>query len=92
MDRAEGFVIAGEARQVWEGYLVPHRIEVVVDALFALPDEDVNERLVETHGGKRAWVAHGNVVGSLFMIRGYKDRVGRWTGVDVVVPVWPPGR
>jgi len=88
--KASGFRIAGTARHDWERYDCPHSIEAVVDAMFGEADSKVNERAAPTPGRPGWWIAHGRVFGRLFMIGGYKNAKGEWTGVKIVSPVWPP--
>jgi len=87
--RSNGFRIAGSARQRWERHSLPYRIEQVVDAFFALPDDQISEQDASTEFVGDWYIAHARVFGCLFMMGGLKNARGEWTVVRVVAPVWP---
>lgn len=89
MKGSKRFRIAGTARQDWERHSLPYRIDQVVDAFFALPDDQINEQDASTEFVGDWHIAHANVLGRLFMIGGLKNARDEWTVVRVVAPVWP---
>lgn len=88
-ERGSNFQIAGSAHLAWEHLDVPHRLEEVVDAIFALPPDLRPEKRWERPPIILNYVV-ATVFGRPFFMLGSKNADGTWATVNQLHPLETP--